>query len=40
MWMAVDLQSLKPFWYIFDSIKWGQVSGIFARIAFPIILET
>jgi len=39
MWMAVDLPSLKPVWYIFESIRWGQVSVIFARIAFSIILE-
>ena len=38
-WMAVDLPSLNPVWYTFDSIRCWQLSLTFARIAFSIIFE-
>ena len=37
--MPVDLPSLKPVWYILDSMRWGQLPFIFANMAFSIILD-
>ena len=38
-WMAVDLPSLKPVWYTFDEMMWGQVDLILSSIAFSMILD-
>ena len=36
-WIAVDLPSLKPVWYICDARRCGAPSFIYAKMAFSMI---